>query len=379
MMNLADMLCYADIHQLKRIADKYGCECRGHSKHELIQSILSKVHRREVVDRLISELKAEDLRFLSTFLFDARDVFSPEELMARARQARFEDGKAADGEEPFSPRHLINEYRSRGWLFNGMGKENRYLLQFPRDLKEKFSAILMKRMAESLEYSAEPHVYRDERGLIGEDILHFLRFLSREHVPLTAAGFMYKRQLQQLLASFSVEEPLPAKAAWRFGYGRRFKEYPERFSFIYDFCYYHGWIVEQEDRLELSPEGTAVLERNSPISAVETYRFWLRLYKGPIHNIQTIAHWVEGLAKRWVSVRSLVKALLTYVKPYYYDDAESVLVKRVLMMMMHLGLIAYGEEQEVGPVIRMHDLGSEIIKGTYVEEDDRIEIPISEQ
>ena len=56
-----------------------------------------------------------------------------------------------------------------------------------------------------------------------------------------------------------------------------------------------------------------------------------------------------------------------------------MLVKRVLMMMMHLGLIAYGEEKDAGPVIRMHDLGSEIIKGTYVEEDDRIDIRISEQ
>ena len=239
------MLCYADIHQLKRIADKYGCSYGGNSKHELIQSILTKVHRREVTDEVISRMRKQDLRFLSSFLFDSRDAFSPEELMARALHSNFDDQKAEEevGDEPWSPRRLISEYRSRGWLFNGIDKEKRYLLQFPRDLKQKFSVMLLERMAESLEYSAEPHVYRDEQTLIGEDIVRFLRFVSREHVPLTTAGFMYKRQLQQLLGSLAVDEALPAKAAWRFGYGRRFKEYPERFSFIYDYCYYNGWIV----------------------------------------------------------------------------------------------------------------------------------------
>lgn len=34
-MNFADMLGYADIAQLSRIADVYQCECNGHSKRML--------------------------------------------------------------------------------------------------------------------------------------------------------------------------------------------------------------------------------------------------------------------------------------------------------------------------------------------------------
>ena len=45
-MNLADMLTYADIGQLSNIANHYDCDAKRNSKHELIQSILSKLGRR---------------------------------------------------------------------------------------------------------------------------------------------------------------------------------------------------------------------------------------------------------------------------------------------------------------------------------------------
>nr|WP_313779191.1 hypothetical protein [Paenibacillus larvae] len=62
-MNLADMLSYADIQELKKIASTYSCECNSHSKNELIQSILSTVNRREVFEERISRLSMEDIRF----------------------------------------------------------------------------------------------------------------------------------------------------------------------------------------------------------------------------------------------------------------------------------------------------------------------------
>ncbi|UUZ79431.1 hypothetical protein LJK88_30305 [Paenibacillus sp. P26] len=71
-MNLADMLSYADIHDLSRIADTYQCECNGHSKNELIQSILSTVGRKEVFQRQVDALSIEDIRFLNSLLFDPR-------------------------------------------------------------------------------------------------------------------------------------------------------------------------------------------------------------------------------------------------------------------------------------------------------------------
>lgn len=64
-MNLSDMLSYADISQLSSIAEQYGCECNGHSKHELIQAILANAHQKEVINQSIDRLRLEELRFLN--------------------------------------------------------------------------------------------------------------------------------------------------------------------------------------------------------------------------------------------------------------------------------------------------------------------------
>src|SRR5690348_3272925 len=88
-MNLADMLCYADIVQLTRIAETYDCRCSGHSKNELIQSILTAVHRRESLELRVGEMSEDDMRFLNSLLFESRTAYSLEELTARAFGAGF--------------------------------------------------------------------------------------------------------------------------------------------------------------------------------------------------------------------------------------------------------------------------------------------------
>ena len=55
----------------------------------MIQSILSTVNRRDVFEAQISAMKLEDLRFINSLLFDARDAFSLEELVARVQQSKF--------------------------------------------------------------------------------------------------------------------------------------------------------------------------------------------------------------------------------------------------------------------------------------------------
>lgn len=56
MMNLADMLTYADIGQLTAIAGRYQCECKRNSKHDLIQSILITLGSREFMETHIRGL-----------------------------------------------------------------------------------------------------------------------------------------------------------------------------------------------------------------------------------------------------------------------------------------------------------------------------------
>ncbi|TDF99362.1 hypothetical protein [Paenibacillus piri] len=370
-MNLADMLSYADIHDLSRIAITYNCECNGHSKNELIQSILSTVSRREVFERQVVELSIEDVRFLNSLIFDKRGSFSLEELIARAQQSRF----VKEDNDDWNPRELIARFKRRGWLFNGYSQNTRYLFQVPADLKRRFDDALGKQFQQQLETIGEPSVYRDEQKLILDDIRHFLHFVGQQEILLTAENYMYKRYLQQVLDRLSVKEEPVGRTAWRFGYGRMCKEYPNRFSFIYDYCYFHELITESNQALTLSPKGAEWLASGAQEDLLQVYRFWLRLYKGAIPNLQSLAYWMEKLTKQWVTVASLKTALIPLVRPFYYDSPESILEQRIVHMMMHLGLLRLGQHDEKGAVVQMTRLGSSIVQGIYVAEDDLIVLP----
>ena len=86
-MNLSEMLCYADIGLLDTIAKQYACECSSRSKNELIQAILSALHRKDSFDPLISELTDGEIGLLNRLLFDRRSYYSLEELTAFVSQA----------------------------------------------------------------------------------------------------------------------------------------------------------------------------------------------------------------------------------------------------------------------------------------------------
>ncbi|WP_282935616.1 hypothetical protein [Paenibacillus sp. RC67] len=369
-MNLADMLSYADIHDLSRIANTYNCDCSGHSKNELIQSILSTVNRREIFERQVIDLSIEDIRFLNSLIFDQRGSFSLEELIARVQQSRFV--KVED--ELWNPRDMISRFKQRGWLFNGYSQNTRYLFQVPADLKRRFSDALTKQFRQQLVTTNEPIVYRDEQKLITDDIYHFLHFVNQNEAALTSDNTMYKRQLQQVLDRLSVKEEPVGKTAWRFGYGRFFKEYPNRFSLIYDYCYYAELITEHNQVLALSDKGKDKVALGHKEDVMQVYKFWLRLYKNAIPNLQSLLYWIEKLATNWVTLASMKSALLPLVRPFYYDSAESVLEQRILQMMMHLGLIRIGETEEEGTVIQMSKLGSSVVQGIYVSDEDKISL-----
>ncbi|MCQ6558015.1 hypothetical protein [Paenibacillus mendelii] len=401
-MNLADMLSYADIGQLSRIATTYRCECNGHSKNELIQSILQAVGRREVFEAQIGSMKLEDLRFMNSLLFDPRDAFSLEELIARVQQSKFGDvqpvpessahptAQAKDAKtkrtgtkrtkaaknQPIpetGPRETISRFKQYGWLFNGFTGPNRYLFQLPADLKIRFRETLERKFSAQLSYADDdPQAYRDEQQLLGSDVSEMLTFIYQNEVQLTSEGAMYKRGVLQIIDRLGVRELLPARGEWRFGYGRRMKEYPNRMSFIYDYCYFNGWISETGLVLSLTSEGMKRQAELRPEQPDKLYRFWLRLYKNAIPNLRSLVHWIDKLSTRWVSADSLKHALTPFIKPYYYDNAETIFEQRLSGMMLHLGLIRIGEHHELGRVIRMTPLGRAVIAGLNLEDEEAI-------
>ncbi|MCZ8512960.1 hypothetical protein O9H85_11120 [Paenibacillus filicis] len=376
-MNLADMLSYADIHDLSRIATTYECECNGHSKNELIQSILSTVGRRDVFQNQVDALTIQDIRFLNSLLFDPRGAFSLEELIARVQQSKFDTDASEDGGG--NPRETITRFKQRGWLFNGHSQQTRYLFHVPADLKRRFIAALGTQLASMVQPAEEPEAYRDEQKLIVEDIWHFLHYLKENETLLTAENAMYKRSLLQILDRLGVGEEPVGKTAWRFGYGRMFRDYPNRFSFIYDYCYFQDLITEHHQVLALTEKGQARLGEGQREDPDQVYRFWLKLYRGPIPNLISLVHWVKQLAGAWITADSLRTALEPLIRPFYYDTAGSIMDQRILQMMMHLGLIRVGEDERLGRVLQVTKLGSRLIEGTYVPDEERIVIPFDKR
>lgn len=373
-MNLADFLCYADIRQLSRIAETCGCDCDGHSKNELIQAILSTVLRRDWMDRLVAGMSTADLRLIHTLLFEKREGYSLEELTARAMQAVRDEAGEVAGEEAPDSRALIAEFRHRGWLFNGYSQKTKYLMLVPEDLKRLLIDAIGRRFARSLRTTDEPSAYRDEHGLLQDDLPVFLRFVRDNDVPLTADGVIYKRMLGQLLDGLSVKEEPLGRVGFRFGYGRKFRNYPDRFSFLYDYCYYTGLIAEEDGELALTEAGLARAsgEKREPLWPM--VRLWLRLYKGPIPNIVALTHWTLALTGKWVTVESLAEVLGPLVKPFYYDRPETVLEKRIIRMLMHLGLLQLGEHDTGGTVVRAHARSAPILNRLTGSDDEPIRL-----
>lgn len=367
-MNLADLLCYADIHQLNRIAKRYQCECDGHSKNELIQSILYSALRQDHFQQHIDELEREDVQFIHSLIFDNRDVFSLEELMARAKQALIR------GDEDRSPREMITNLTQKGWLFNGISHQTKMLFQIPADVKRKMLEAFKYRFTAGLQPYPEPEFYRDEQGLLREDIFIFLRYVSANDILLTNDGGIYKRQQQLILDQMNVKEEPIRDRAWRFGYGRRFKDYPDRLSFIYDYCYFSEYLKEEGMKLTLTPSGEMKVAERKLDDMAEIYRFWLRLYRGPIRNLQVLVRLIDLTADRWVSLQAIQPMLTMYIKDYYYDNAQSILEKRIVQLMFHLGLLRIGQSWEGETLVRVTEAGHKLIHGIEIEEREIIDL-----
>ncbi|MNB72292.1 hypothetical protein D3C75_188760 [compost metagenome] len=353
-MNLADMLSYADMSQLTAIAGRYQCECRPNSKRDLIQTLLHTLGSRDFMEDQIRDCSLSDLRFLNTLLFDERGYLALEDLLAAARAAAFETPDSRGG----SYRDTVNRFKNGGWLFNGTSQQTRYLFRVPGDLKERFRDALAIRIREGLHECGEPEMYREESGLVAADLLTLLRFVMENEPEISTEGSMYKRSQQQLMNALHIPEPLLSKGGWRFGYGRACEFYPPRLALLYDYARHRRWIAEEGPRLRLTPGGSLVLEEAKAESMLQIFSFWLRLYKGAIPNLTSLVYWIGVAAGEWVTVESLNASLGWLIKPFYYDDASSIMEKRILRMMLHLGMLRAGETA-AGAAVKMTAWGLE--------------------
>lgn len=337
-MRIADWLSYTDINQLKRLGKYYGClDEKTHSKKVLIYSLLHQMGKKDTLKQQIESLTTIERRFLEQLVLDQSVAFTLEELLAK--------GRAALGDHEGQPRQLMVDAMKRGWLFPGYTHQTQHLYHIPSDTKEKIIALLLEPyLKEGMVLKRAPSIYRDEQNLMMEDLRHFLDFLQKEIVRLTVDGSIYRQQQKQLFKRFFVpEEPLTGKGP-RFGFGRRYHVYPDRFSLLYDYAFYQGYIREDEEGyLCLTELGSGKIQ-NTLDEGRQLVRFWLRLYRRPIPQLPVIVRWFILLShSSWVNLETVYQAIEPWLKPYYYESKES-LFQKIVQMLVHLGVLKIGAE-----------------------------------
>jgi hypothetical protein len=338
LMRMADWLTYTSMEQLRQLNLTYhGEELVTHSKHDLIRSLLPKLCGRGNYQTQLTQLRDSEYRFLQLLIFDTSSSFTMEELIAK--------GRAALCRESAEPRTLVVKAIKKGWLFQGYSHQTQYLYHVPTDTKKLIQNCLLDSYGE-FAMVRPPSCYRDEEQQIIRDLQYFLQFLRKHVVRTTEGGAIYRNQLRQLIDTFVVSEDLVAGKGPRFGFGRSYHLYPDRFSLIYDFAFYHGYFTEDpEGYLRLSEQNfgkVTITDREEQVYSL--YRFWIRLYKRPIPNLPIILKWIGSLAQLgWFPVATVFEVVSPWLIPFYYET-EDTLFHRLINMLVHLGVIRVGEE-----------------------------------
>jgi hypothetical protein len=339
-MRLTEILSYADISQLHQLANTYSCQCNVNSKNELIQSLLTTIKRDSKLLEQLHELKQEEMNFLLSLIFDARSTFSLEDLRAKAKISHLTDSD----QEIY--RGLVTIALRKGWIYRIVSRNVTASFEVPEDMKRQWAKVILKNELYRVEPQNALTVYRDEGHALASDVQVFLRYVENHEPPLTNEGVIYRKNQQQLMELMSVQEELVVKGeGWRFGYGRYYRDYPARFSLLHDYCFYRNYIsIQPGEKLQLMPQAQEASQLPVEIHSLELYKFWIRVYKHPIPGLATLIRMICYAADAgWVEESSLLHLIVPRVRPYYYDKEEDIVKKRILKMLIHLGLLRVGE------------------------------------
>ncbi|BCJ85408.1 helicase-associated domain-containing protein [Effusibacillus dendaii] len=359
-MRLSECLNLSDIDALRKIAETYEFDCHRSSKNSLMQAIMTHFYNRTFIEEHVVDICSEEYReTLLQITMDRRQSFSKEELHALVKRAianKTEKDAACD-------QQLINQLLREGWLYrlSNRGGHNAYVV--PEDVLKKLQEFITRQLQTQLEFAdSPPVVYRYDEFAIIRDMAQFLSFVKKQDIKLTQDGVIFKRQLQTLLDTFEMKEELQGKG-WRFGYGRRFHDYPDRFALFYDYCYSRGLIEEHpEGNLLLTDAAEDWLNRTNKDKLVDLFKFWRLLYRRPIPRLPfVVTALARAVQSNWTFVRSVNRLLAPYVSEYYYDSQEQVMEKRIYQMMVNLGLLCYGKTADGRDVVKLSELGSELL------------------
>ncbi|MBM7094639.1 hypothetical protein JSY36_02620 [Bacillus sp. H-16] len=229
--------------------------------------------------------------------------------------------------------HALAVLEKEGWLFP-LPME-RWIM--PDELK-KIAGNFLKQSV-SMEAVTVPAQKPDRHTLL-TDLYTFIDEVKVKAYPLTQQKTIGKSQLGSLLKKLEYQEDIPNEK-WRFGYGRHFNYYPDRFSLIYDLAHNEGWIQEEvrlvvttkwEEAEEMS---VSRLMQRFMLTYVKEYRRALPQLPVLIKILATVL----GKDNLALEKETVVSLLYPFTDDYYYDDRSAVIKKRILPMLVHLGYL----------------------------------------
>jgi hypothetical protein len=356
-MRLSECLNSASVDTLRKIAESYKFDCSLRSKNALMQEILTHFNNRKFIESAFSRLEEGSYKeAVSQLMLDRRETFSREDVIALVRRADL----TGDGDDQKQMQRLLAD----GWLYRVSSKGGRQFFCIPEDLRRTMRDFLARNLKQRVRISTQaPIVYRDENMALQRDLALFLNFVGKNDVRITKDGTIMKRTEQQILSLFEIKEEPLGKVSWRFGYGRRFHDYPDRFALIYDYCFARELIVETpEGELLAGKNASEWLLKSEKERAEDLYCFWRLLYRRPIPQLKLcIATLAQTAKEDWVHVASMNELLKPYVSDYYYDKAETVMEQRIYKMLVHQGLLAHGQLADGTEVIKLTSYGRKFL------------------
>ncbi len=364
-MRFAECLNQSDIKNLRKIAERHTIACTMYSKNSLFQEIMGRFSEPNyVVDRL-SAISQTEYNALLEIALDGREEYTREDLLAILKRAQ----PVTSSEQTMNATEdLLRVLIEEGFIFES-GVSSRKVFACPIDIWKKVRAFSSSRLRQEVQAASHaPTIYQSDEAAMARDAVTCLLFFSRQEIRLTQEGVIFKRQQQQLFQILSVsEEPLPPSIGWRFGFGRRFHDYPDRFALIYDHLYEENCIEETPDlRLTVhQDQAERYMRLSEDERALKLFQYWMRAYRKAIPNIRRlVARLAELTAHDWVYADSVQSAIIPQVSSYFYEDRSVILDSRILRMLAHLGVMMVGSIKIGGPdarevlLYRLSPLGS---------------------
>lgn len=348
-MRLGECLNHASVPTLQRIARSLSVRCTLYSKLDILQSILEAWLDPETRQAFVQRWCAEWDEALRRVVLQPRHMFAREEMMSLL--APYGDG-------------ALDRALGSGWLFVHPDSATKFPFVVPLDVHEACQAHYVAgwRARVSRRVDDPPHM-RDEEDAMLADLGTLIAYVRDHDVRLTTTGAMYKRNLEQLMQLFAVEESLELPR-WRFGYGKRTFAYPDRLALMYDFACDEGVLVEQDGRVEVD-EGRWVAFASHPTVARlrRLLRHYIAAYRGPIPRLPDVLRLIQRVGEGWLDLDSLYNVCLPYLNAFYYDSTEDVWRARIVKMLVHLGVARIGSDAPDSPPrwFQTTELGQELL------------------